>query len=184
MFKVNLLIAINSMLGQSRGVVLLIALVLTGCVTSGPRDEWKIGPLTQTVENQYFSATISPAAFDYNRNGYEAFDLTIRNKTMSDIRLDWNETLYIENDKTRGGFMFAGMVYEDRNNPRPPDVIMASSEFRKTIWPNALVSFYSRWSHELIPPGHNGVNLSIRLQDKEIHEEILLDMKRVPLRPQ
>jgi hypothetical protein len=72
--------------------------------------------------------------------------------------------------------MFAGIVYEGRNNAKPPDVIMADSEFRKTIWSNALVVFYSRWGHELIPPGHNGVTLSIRILDKEVNEKILRDM--------
>jgi hypothetical protein len=152
---------------------------MTGCV--GPRYTWKIEPYRQSVENEYFSASISPTAFNNIWGGYQAFDLTIKNKTSGDIELDWNKTIYIENNQTKGGFMFEGVVYKDRNNPKPPDIIFSGSEFRKTIWPNALVSFYRSWHHDAIPSGQNGVYLTVKIKDKEVKEKILLYMSRVPV---
>jgi len=164
-----------------KGVILifLIAFFMTGCV--GPRYTWKIEPYRQSVENEYFSASISPTAFNNIWGGYQAFDLTIKNKTSGDIELDWNKTIYIENNQTKGGFMFEGVVYKDRNNPKPPDIIFSGSEFRKTIWPNALVSFYRSWHHDAIPSGQNGVYLTVKIKDKEVKEKILLYMSRVPV---
>jgi hypothetical protein len=173
-------IAINIVRRQSRDVAFLIVLILSGCVTPGPGGGGsQVDPPRQAVENEYVSASISPANFDYKRNAYKAFDLTIKNKTAVDIKLDWNKTIYIENNQLKGGFMFAGMAYEDRNKPKTPEVIFAGSELRKRIWPSVLVTYYIMWSHELIPPGHNGVYLTIKTQDKEINEKILLDMKSV-----
>lgn len=171
-------------LKKEQGVILifLIAFFMTGCVTLGPRYSWKIEPYTQNVENEYFSASISPTSFNNIWEGYQAFDLTIKNKTSADIELDWNRTIYVENNQTNGGFMFEGVVYKDRNNPKPPDIIFSGSEFRKTIWPNALVSFgYSSWHHYAIPSGQNGVYLTVRIKDKEVKEKILLNMSKVPV---
>jgi len=158
-------------------LIFFVAFLMTGCA---PRYTWKIEPYKQSVGNEYFSASISPMAFDNIWGGYEAFNLTIRNKTSGDIELDWNKTIYIENKQTKGGFMFEGVVYKERNNLKPPDIIFSGSEFRKTIWPNALVSFYGCWCHGDIPAGQNGVYLTVRIKDKEVKEKLLLDMSKVP----
>jgi len=159
--------------------IAIIMLFTFGCASAGPKYTWKIEPFSQKVENEYFSASISPTAFDYTWNGYEAFELTVKNKTGLDIELDWNKTIYIENNQTKGGFMFEGVVYKDRNNPKPPDIIFAGADFKKTIWPNTLVSFYRSWSHEIIPPGQNGVYITIKTNENEIKEKIILNMSKV-----
>lgn len=169
--------------GKSKSIILFlfIAFFMTGCVTPGPKYTWKIEPYKQSVENEYFSASISPTAFDNIWDGYTAFDLTIKNKTSEDIELDWNKTMYIENGQTQGGFMFEGVVYKDRNSPKQPNIIFAGTEFRKTIWPNNLVDFlYGRWRNYSFPSGQNGVYLIIKVKDKEVKEKILLDMSKIP----
>lgn len=171
---------------KSKGVILifLVAFFVTGCVMAlEPQYSWIIEPHRQSVENEYFSASISPTAFNSLGRyvGYEAFDLTIKNNTSEDIELDWNKTIYIWNNQTKGGFMFEGVVYKDRNNPKQPDIIFSGSELRKTIWPNALVSFDRGWDHDVIPPGQNGVYLTVKFKDKEVKEKILLDMSIVPV---
>lgn len=160
---------------------ILTVLLTFGCVTPGPKHIWKIEPYSQKVENEYFSATISPTAYSSHRDGYEAFDLRIKNKSSLDIELDWNKTLYIENGKTNGGFMFEGIVYRDRNNPKHPDIIFAGSEFKKTIYPNNLVTFYEGWHHYRIPSGQNGIYLTIRANEKEINKKIIINMSRILL---
>jgi len=165
---------------KTKGVMLifLLTFLMAGCAP-GPRYTWKAEPYRQSVENEYFTASIAPTAFDMIFGGYEAFDLIIKNKTSVDIELDWNKTLYIERNQTKGGFMFDGVVYKDRNNPKPPDIIFSGAELRKNIWPNALVSFSGRWDHNPMPAGQNGVYLTIKIKDKEVQEKIVLDISRV-----
>lgn len=162
---------------------ILTVLLTFGCVTPGPKYIWKIEPYSQRVENEYFSAIIATVYSSYKGwDGYGAFDLRIKNKSSVDIELDWNKTLYIENGKTNGGFMFEGIVYRDRNNPKHPDIIFAGSEFRKTIYPNNLVFFKgASWLHDIITSGQNGIYLTIRVKEKEINEKIVLNMSRVLL---
>jgi len=68
-------------------------------------------------------------------------NLTIRNKTNKNIELNWNKTLYITGGQTSGGFMFEGVVYAERNNPKPADLIFGNSTFTKEISPSNLVDY-------------------------------------------
>ena len=154
----------------------LIAFLLAGCAT--PEYTWNIEPSTQTVENEYFSASLTPAFFGNSLTGYESFRIKIKNKTAVDIELDWNKTLYIENNQTKGGFMFNKCIaYKGTNNSKPPDIIFPGSTLRKRVWPNALVSYHHGWRNDDIPPGQNGIYLTIKVQDKEVKEKLLLYMK-------
>lgn len=117
-------------------LTLSIILILSGCATTG--YVWYSDPRTQQVDNQYFSAEISPISTTW---GCEAFCLSIRNKSHKNLELNWNKTLYIVNGQTSGSFMFEGVVYKDRNNPKPPDVIFPRATLIKAIWPNNLVYF-------------------------------------------
>jgi hypothetical protein len=137
---------------------------------------WSIEPFTKSISNESFTAAISPETFDYTRHGYIAFKLIIRNKTTEGIKLDWNKTLYIENGQTKGGFMFEGITYEDRDKPKPLDIISAGSVFEKIIYPSSLVLLSGWWYHSRIPPGNNGIYLTIRVNEKEIKETIILNM--------
>jgi hypothetical protein len=146
------------------------------------------GKIINSVENEYFKATILPAGQKegsylykeecncYLKNPYSAFLLRVENKTLKDLELDWNKTLFIENGKTNGGFMFEGIVYKDRNNPKPPDIIFGNSIFEKVIFPNNLVFFLSdmrpRWGHTPFHLGENGVYLTIKVDGREINQKL------------
>jgi len=157
------------------------AFMFFGCAT-GPKFTWKFDPHTKSVDNESFSASISPAAYDDIWNGYTAFNLTIRNKSSNDIEIDWNRTLFIMGGQTYGGFMFAGVLYKDRNNPKQPDVIFSGSEFRKTIYPNDLVDFlYRQWRHYAMPEGDNGVYLSLKIKENVVREKITVRMIKAPV---
>lgn len=155
-------------------IVGLFAIVGSG----GPRYVYRVSPTMQISTNDFFVAKISPLC----PNGCKAFSLTIENKTDKDMELDWNKTLYISNGKTSGGFMFEGVVYKDRNNPKPPDIIFAKSTFSKTIWPNNLVYFssgkYGKWRNEDMPTGENGVYLTVKVGSQEIKEKITINLIR------
>lgn len=165
----------------SWALTLYIILILSGCATTG--YVWTSNPRTQQVDNQYFSAEISPICESL---GCKAFRLSIRNKSGKNLEPNWNKTLYIVHGQTSGSFMFEGVVYKDRNNPKPPDVIFPGGTLTKVIWPNNLVYFssgrYGGWRHEPMPPGENGLYLTMIVDGKEISEKmtVLLSRTQVP----
>jgi len=157
------------------GLVCSIILLLSGCATSG--YVWKSEPVMNLVGNDYFAAEISPICTSW---GCESFALRITNKTDKNLELNWNKTLYISQGQTRGGFMFEGVVYKDRNNPKSPDIIFSGSNLVKQIWPNNLVYFesgrYGGWRHISMPPGENGVYLTITIDGKEVNEKLSVSL--------
>jgi len=78
--------------------------------------------------------------------------------------------------------MFEGVVFKDRNNPKPPDVIFPNGHLVKSIYPNNLVGFYSgkyaRWYHSPMDSGMNGAYLSVIVDGKEINEKLTVNLSR------
>lgn len=114
--------------------------------------------------------------------GYSAFILKINNKTNNDIELDWNKTYFIDNGKTNGGFMFEGIVFKDRNNPKVSDIIFANGQFSKVIYPNNYVVFsttgsYSNWEHNGFGVGEFGIYLTYKIDNKEIKEKAFVKVR-------
>ncbi len=152
----------------------LFVILYSGCL---PNVAWHSEPAFKS-SNEYFNVLISPVCSGY---GCEAFTLNLTNNTDKDIEIDWNRTLYLVHNQTHGGFMFEGIVYRDRNNPKPPDIVFAHSILRKKIWPNNLVYFSTSsrsgdWYHESMPEGENGVYLSVIIDGKEIKEKQTINL--------
>lgn len=140
---------------------------------AAPQQQY-VPPRTASASNQYFEATVSTTGCA--AGGCKAFDLTITNKTNKDLEVDWNKTLYVDSGTTSGGFMYEGVVFSARNNPKPPDIVFANSTFRKTIFPNNLVNYmsgrYGGWYHS--PIGHgSGVYLTVKVGSEEVHEKLM-----------
>jgi hypothetical protein len=160
----------------------LIAIIALGIITiigSGPsitQYVWKSNPTAQRIENEFFLAEITPNLESGIFPGYKSFELHVRNKTNKNIEIVWDKTLFIMTGTTNGRFMFEGVVYRDRNNPKPPDIVFANSSFSKKILPCNLVEFsggrYASWYHNAMPPGENGVYLTIGVEGKELSEKI------------
>ena len=164
------------------GIVFGLSL-LFGCAGLGPRAPWTSVPDKAMADNSIFSATIKPFCTEY---GCRAFMLNIENKTDTNLELDWNKTLYVSGRQTSGGFMFEGVVYKDRNNPKPPDVIFGKGSLTKSIWPNNLVHFssnYGGWSNLPMPIGDNGIYLTIIVDGKEMHEKLTVVLNPAPENP-
>lgn len=170
----------EEMVTQAKQILLFAVLVtlISGCVTT--RYVWKSDPVNRSIENEYFTAEISPASCD--SWGCEAFRLTVKNKTNKNLELNWNKTLYIVHGQTSGGFMFEGVIYKDRNNSKSPDIIFPGGKLSKGIWPNNLVEFssgrYGGWRHESMPSGENGVYLTVAVDGKEISEKLTIVLSR------
>ena len=121
-----------------------------------------------------------------NKNGYTIeiddnitnYTLYVNNKSKNDIEIDWNRTSFIRNGQTDGGFMFEGIKYIDRNNPKNPTIIMSGTSREMNIYPNNLAYFqhnqYGGWKNSNIPDGENGVYLVFKQGSKEFREKLLI----------
>lgn len=170
----------NALIALSSAIVLLLA----GCAT-GPvyQSEWKSNPATSKVSNEYYTAEITPVCTnELYFSKCTSFVLVIHNKSKNNIELDWNKTLYIADGQSSGGFMFEGIVYRDRNNPKPPDVIFENGKLTKTVWPNNLVSFetgkYGGWMHETLGEGERGIYLTALINGKPVSEKLVVRLSQ------
>jgi len=157
--------------------------ITSGCATrrvdtttttqESPRKIWSFEPIRAIVETADFVAAIKPVQQFF---GYEAFVLSVKNKSKKNIEINWNKTLYVTNNQTSGGFMFEGIVYNERNNPKQPDVVFAGGNLVKIILPNALVEFesgrYGGWRNRFMLEGEHGVYLTLLIDGKEINERL------------
>ena len=172
--------------------LLMFVLLIYGCATPRPTftptlSFFKSSPETQTIQKELFDVSLTP--YDFSPNiyypGYCAFQLTVTNKSDKEIEIDWNRTLFIQDGKTNGSFMFEGVWYGDRNNIKSPDIIFPKSTISKVIWPNNLVQFTEdSWVHHSMGVGNLGVSLSLKSNGKEIRENLILKITSYKKEPQ
>ena len=86
------------MFTQAKQVLLIVLLVtlISGCGATATRptsvkttDVWKSDPANRSINNEYFTAEISPAPC--GQSGCEVFRLTVKNKTNKNLELNWNK---------------------------------------------------------------------------------------------
>jgi len=160
-------------------VVFLLTLICLFFISGCARAPWiiKSTPLIQTVDNNLYTIQLTPS--EKNSYSYTAFILTIENKTDKDIDLIWDRTYYLNDGKTSGGFMYEGIVYRDRSNPKPPDIVFPKIKFQKTIMPNILVEFSARgagWYANAMPDGENGIYITLIVNGKEVREKLVVNL--------
>lgn len=156
---------------HKRICALLLLGLLAGCAT------WTVQPPTGN-EKLAEGVTVTVTPFKNGNNqifGFVGFALQVDNRTEKEITIDWNRTMFLLNGQTSGGFMYEGVVYADRNNPKQPDIVLPNSTFTKMIWPNNLVDFSggkygSGWYHKEMPEGKNGVYLTVQIGDVVVNK--------------
>lgn len=158
--------------------IICLSLALGMMVSCVPKYTWKATPVIQQADNEYYSVQLEPIG--RCEEIYNGFMLTVVNKSSQDMEIDWNKTLYLHNGQTNGGFMFEGVIYKDRNNQKPPDIVFANSTFKKAIWPNSLASFGGykpQWGNGPLRAGENGVYLTMRMNGQEVHEKLTMNIR-------
>lgn len=131
------------------------------------------------TENSNLSFKITPTSPTMSA-GFSAFILEIQNKTDRDMEIDWNKTSFMKNNQTNGTFMFQGVVFKDRNNPKSNDIIFANSNFTKTIFPNNFVNFdsFNGWSHYGTGLGIQGAYVVIIDNKETIKQKVLVNVEK------
>ncbi len=159
---------------MKKGIVIMIIALLTfaGC----SRVPWiiKSEPSVKIIESNLYTIQLAPT--DATNYSYRAFELTIENKTDKDIDLIWDRTYYLQGGQTTGGFLFEGVIYRDRNESKPPDIVFPKQKFVKIVYPNILAEFDKRWHHNVLPNGENGIYLSLKVEKEEIREKLTVNI--------
>ena len=141
-------------------------------------------PEIQTVENSYYSVQFEPLS--EGKNFFDAFRLSITNKTSSDLQIDWTKTRYLHNGHDTGIFAFRGIQPKDiKNLTIPSDIIPAGHSFSKEITPLKLLarepitgkgSQAGKITPGPIPNGKNGIFLFISQNGNQIKEKIIVNI--------
>lgn len=159
------------------GFLLVTSLfVINGCATF---TNYKASPQQVKASNDTFETTLST---NCGTGGCTSFELAIKNKTNKAIEIDWSKTKHIANGQTTGGLWYTGIVIRDRNNIRPPDLIMPNTTYSKTVTPSVsleLKSFPIAWQINPMPSGTNGIYLSVLSEGKEITETLVTEVSIV-----
>lgn len=159
-------------------------LLCGGCAMFQSHYIFKYEPMLQKASNEVYDASIAPITDQW---GCKAFQLTVKNKTSKNIEINWNKTLFISQGQSSGGFMFEGIVYLQRNNPKQPDVVFPNASLSKEIMPNNLVEYRNGeyggaggWENNPMEPGENGIYLSVDVDGKEVGEKMTISISATP----
>ena len=141
-------------------------------------------PEIQNVENVYFSAQLEP--LPQGKNYFDRFRLAVTNKTSQDLKIDWNKTRYLYNERDSGVFVFEGIAAEDiKNATIPPGIIPAGQTFTEEIGPLELVARgplggkdaeAGKITFGMIPSGENSIFLTIIKNGKTIKEKVTVNI--------
>jgi hypothetical protein len=163
-------------------IVILVAVFVSGCVStnsnfptkqtqSSPEIIWAYEHIQSSSETKDYLVTITPSGL----HAYNGFNLSVKNKSTKNIEINWNKTLYVVDGVTSGGFMFSGVVYKDRNNPKLSDVVFPGMDFKRTIYPNSLVNFsLGDWRHPLMKEGVHGIYIVFNIEGREYSEKLTI----------
>jgi hypothetical protein len=163
----------------------LLAVVIIPVVLGCSRTRvWTSKPAVQFADSAYINARFEPLKWGTNINYFNAFRLTITNKTADAIEIDWKNTRYLLNGQPFSPFIWAGIGKENVNDP-PPDTVYAGGDFSRIIVPLKLVAWnpIRSGSQNLaftpgpLMEGRNGIDLIMRQDNQQVKERITVDIK-------
>ncbi len=150
---------------------------LAGCASS-PTTTWKSSPEIQQSRSDCCQVQLEPVITGKGPF-FDAFRLTVTNRTNKDMQIDWNRTRYVESGMRHGGFVWQGIDPDQvRDASIPPDIIPPGNTFSRVIFPHKKIAYapgYQRgWKLQggLIPEGENGIDLVVTQNGKVIRHRI------------
>lgn len=161
---------------------IIVTMMLAGFGCSAAVYEYASRPVSKKIETKVFTASFAPAREDASY--FSSFMLEIENISDENIEIDWNKTLYIHDEKNRGGFVFEGIEPTQVREKRiPNEVILPHTRFSKQLFPIAKIAMAERKDYSAgkdkpglyggkLPPGENSILLSVQGQGKLIRKKI------------
>jgi hypothetical protein len=162
------------------GVIFTMVLIGFGC--SVAVYEYTSSPESKKIETPNAIVSFTPSRED---TGYfSSFLLEIENRTDGSMEIDWNKTLYLHEQKNRGGFVFEGIEpAQVREKSLPNGVIPPQTLFSIKIFPLAKIAMAERKDYSAgkdkpglyggkLPPGENSILLVIQENGQWIRKKI------------
>jgi hypothetical protein len=161
---------------------IIITMMMAGLGCSAAVYEYASNPVSKRIETKAFTAEFRPAKEDAGY--FSSFILEIENTSDDSIEIDWNKTLYIHDEKNRGGFVFEGIDPTlVREKQIPNEVIPAKTRFSRQLFPIAKIAMAERKDYAAgkdkpglyggkLPAGENSILLSIQEQGQWIRKII------------
>ncbi|MFC1580689.1 hypothetical protein ACFL4N_07225 [Thermodesulfobacteriota bacterium] len=166
-------------------IALCIILAFAGCASSPSAKVQTSTPKIQRVSNEFFNAEIEPLLSKDGRL-YNAFHISVTNKTGGDLFIEWNQTYYLYNGKKAGLFLWEGIDWEalEKAKKHPLVKLTAGITHTSEIFPQKLVGRDPKISKTsqmylrgFLPAGENGVLLTVKKGDKKIEEKMTVLIK-------
>ena len=102
----------------------------------------------------------------------ERFLVEVANKTDQPLEIVWDKTQYVEAGQTRGGVVFEGIRFMEKDAPKPPGIVLPNGNLSKELVPSINIDFqggrYGRgWHTKPMPRGDVGLFLTVKQGDRE-----------------
>ena len=167
-------------------VLIGIVMVSSGCITA--RQPYTFEHITWTYdfdtsnavfENKQLKFEIVPITTE-DPGHVIGFNLAITNKSNQELKMEWENVYYINNNKLDGGFALPGSNYSRRNEVKHPTyIVLPNSTQSIEIYPSNLIFFSSRWRHEALTQtqGTYGVYAKLKINNREIPIKVTIGIK-------
>lgn len=171
------------------GCLLAMCIVLGGgCVQNNyptytpPQKNYTIDYSKASYNDKQISISIAPSK-NIHTGSIEGFILSVENKTNDDINIVWNDSYYINENSPDGGFMFGGVVYSKRTDPKQDMLVFPKTTRDIDIFPNSKVEYMRPTvvAHSVLPGGwfHNDLGIGVHgayimVKGKGINKKIKL----------
>lgn len=169
---------------------ILAVIGVTGCIpnysspayTPPEKKYYSFDTTKSSYNEKNISASIEAKCNQYTGEVH-GFTLSIENNTNNDLSIVWDESYFLSNGTTDGGFMFEGVVYSRRTEPKQDLILLPKTSRQVDIYPNSKV-YYLRptaiagsvlpggWGHNNLGTGEYGAYL--KLKGKGIDKRIKL----------
>ncbi|MHC4324004.1 MAG: hypothetical protein ACYSUX_07005 [Planctomycetota bacterium] len=169
---------------------IVIGLMIAIAVGCAPVTVSMSDPAIQIAANPYYEAQFEPMKQGFR--SFVVFRLTVKNKTKTQLQIDWNKTRYLFNGSPQGIYVFRDIDPESiKSRTIAPDIISPQDVFTRIIAPQKLIAYTpfreqnefasdeSAFNGGPVPAGNNGILLVVRTNDKEIKERLTLDITDV-----
>lgn len=83
------------------------------------------------------------------------FDFRLKNKSDNNLKIIWDETVYIDVDGSSNKIIHAGVKYVDKNSPQPASIVAKKAYIDDTIIPTKNIymnNIYSGWQEKAFLP--------------------------------
>ena len=158
----------------------ILAMITLACA---PTQIWISTPVKQTYSSEQIYVEFEPQK--KSQTFYDAFLITITNKTDQQLVIDWNRTRYLLNGNVFGRFGFEGITQENVDAP-PPDQIPPGKTLSKLIFPLNLIARRPLRSTSAssaafrpgpLPAGQSGIALVLTRDTQLIQPTLTVDIR-------